>query len=1130
MFRKVVFSISTLCLLTTFFIFQSSDKVFTYNGRFLSDFSNKSKIFDFTTKQYNNQNKYWVTREHVKVDYITDGEPMNWYGDGSSNSGSWLYELPFQFQIGDKYYNRVYVSEKGFLNFTNSDSMPISLDDPGVRLMVYGDDLSILPPNHPMNITTHNSFPDLTIINHDIEGIYISRSSDSVTFRWRAQTRYPMINESTNPYTNNNGAYIADNGYSYYLVDAQITLFSDGNFILNFLKDTPSPQSGFWENYWNKFYNRVNHVHTESYMPNRNTPIIGMSLGKLGHSSAFSDLPNLAYVDGFPGFGVVNFRSNTWPYPPRIDCYCAEKWKFEGYEPQNDPNYPILLVHGWQMVLYNPLEIWQTYIHKVTGRELKFDQQDAISKAERISAITPMLVQDDTFNQNHYVYKISPMNGNYRAVFVSDYNSILLNPTDPIHSKRFVTIDDLKFYADCLKKEIDVIKSSTGYNKVQIIAHSMGGLVSRTYIESEDFDCDYAKHVYPLGTHRMTLPTYSNDVYRLIMIGTPNHGTQMAKILTNSSKCITITLQSIPANTIIALANQISEQIIRDKLYDGINKHLPFDMLGFSFLEYAVKNLCCIGQMDTSSDFLKILNYNMDTSWNLSNTDLLQNGVYYHLIGGIIPRYECNLLLLPKYIANCYTSTQDQIEEKLKKDENLENLVFYDDGLVPGNSVRIYNTTKQRQQYDNLNHLYVHADHSQLIRNDKIWTVVKQIMGGVHEKINISDHWKLYNEDFEAKKLYKVQSAVVFSPVLLTMNSGNESITFDLQNSTEDAFVDYLNGTIQWLNPPSSDITYKLEGYEEGTYGVRFTSTKLTDNDVEAVVFETHGLPTTVGQIDRVQIDWNSKEYTFTSDINGDGTVDKTIHPPTSPYNLQSKLQENDSVQLSWQPSKQGTNSIKGYQIYRMGSKEESFSAISLVTAYESLTYTDLYLDSSQSYIYYVQAVDTHNLASISSNMSHVSFQKETSQILIKLSIGSKYAMVSKEGNDSYVQLDLAPLVKDARTFVPLRFIAEAFGAKVDWYYDPIGESKGRIEIALSRNDGSLLMLKMRDLDPVVQVADYPPGTLTPKRSQYTMDTAPFIVRPQGRTVVPIRFVAECFGAEVEWEANTKTITIRYEQ
>ena len=41
----------------------------------------------------------------------------------------------------------------------------------------------------------------------------------------------------------------------------------------------------------------------------------------------------------------------------------------------------------------------------------------------------------------------------------------------------------------------------------------------------------------------------------------------------------------------------------------------------------------------------------------------------------------------------------------------------------------------------------------------------------------------------------------------------------------------------------------------------------------------------------------------------------------------------------------------------------------------------------------------------------------------------------------------------------------------------------------------------------------------------YTLDTAPII--SNGRAFVPIRFIAESFGAEVEWLKETETIVIR---
>jgi pimeloyl-ACP methyl ester carboxylesterase len=57
-----------------------------------------------------------------------------------------------------------------------------------------------------------------------------------------------------------------------------------------------------------------------------------------------------------------------------------------------------------------------------------------------------------------------------------------------------------------LKKWIDEAKNKAGTSKVNIIAHSMGGLLTRAYIQSEGYD---------------------NDIDRFAMVGTPNHGSSL---------------------------------------------------------------------------------------------------------------------------------------------------------------------------------------------------------------------------------------------------------------------------------------------------------------------------------------------------------------------------------------------------------------------------------------------------------------------------------------------------------------------------------------------------------------------------------------------------------------------------
>ncbi len=61
-----------------------------------------------------------------------------------------------------------------------------------------------------------------------------------------------------------------------------------------------------------------------------------------------------------------------------------------------------------------------------------------------------------------------------------------------------------------LRKKIQEVKNLTGFGKVDLVAHSMGGLVARYYVENR---------------------SYEGDVDKLIMLGTPNGGATIAPLL-----------------------------------------------------------------------------------------------------------------------------------------------------------------------------------------------------------------------------------------------------------------------------------------------------------------------------------------------------------------------------------------------------------------------------------------------------------------------------------------------------------------------------------------------------------------------------------------------------------------------
>lgn len=87
-------------------------------------------------------------------------------------------------------------------------------------------------------------------------------------------------------------------------------------------------------------------------------------------------------------------------------------------------------------------------------------------------------------------------------------NSSYAEPYSYIAGFSLSTNGDIKGYSKELSDEIETIRKETGAKKVDLVCHSMGGLVSRWY-----------------STHG-----YKNDVAKLIMIGTPNHGSELCYV------------------------------------------------------------------------------------------------------------------------------------------------------------------------------------------------------------------------------------------------------------------------------------------------------------------------------------------------------------------------------------------------------------------------------------------------------------------------------------------------------------------------------------------------------------------------------------------------------------------------
>ncbi len=112
---------------------------------------------------------------------------------------------------------------------------------------------------------------------------------------------------------------------------------------------------------------------------------------------------------------------------------------------------------------------------------------------------------------------------------------------------------------------------------------------------------------------------------------------------------------------------------------------------------------------------------------------------------------------------------------------------------------------------------------------------------------------------------------------------------------------------------------------------------------------------------------------------------------------------------------------------------------------------------------------------------------------VIKMQIGSKTIYV----NDKEIENDVAPVIINDRTLVPVRVITETLGGDVEWNEDA--------KTVTLNIDGETITMTIG-----VELEDY--------------GVAPTII--DDRTYVPIRFVAEKLGAVVTWVDETKEVVI----
>jgi hypothetical protein len=133
------------------------------------------------------------------------------------------------------------------------------------------------------------------------------------------------------------------------------------------------------------------------------------------------------------------------------------------------------------------------------------------------------------------------------------------------------------------------------------------------------------------------------------------------------------------------------------------------------------------------------------------------------------------------------------------------------------------------------------------------------------------------------------------------------------------------------------------------------------------------------------------------------------------------------------------------------------------------------------------------------------SYVKELNLVYI---IGSRVMYV----NEKQLEMDIAPFIYNSRTYLPIRYILEPFGAYFEW-------NSRDLKLVILVSDK---IIEMKINDPFAYVngkrvnIDSTNKNLTP------------ILVPPGRVCIPLRFITNTLGCKTNWNSREQKIKISY--
>lgn len=298
--------------------------------------------------------------------------------------------------------------------------------------------------------------------------------------------------------------------------------------------------------------------------------------------------------------------------------------------------------------------------------------------------------------------------------------------------------------------------------------------------------------------------------------------------------------------------------------------------------------------------------------------------------------------------------------------------------------------------------------------------------------------------------------------------------------------------TLTWTGPA---YARNIIGYNlyRGTASGKQSSTPITDFPIEGTSYTDYNIDNDITYYYMLRAVYKDKSLGAASN-----EVSITLKPKII---LKAETAEN-GIYLKWNKPNDSKN-IVGYYLYR-GTASGKQSSIPITDfPVEGTSHNDVNIKPDTTYFYILRPVYKDKTLGASSNEASAKSGSKT--ITIVLEVGSKYMYVNGQRMEIDSGKDTKVVIKNGRTFLPIRAVIEAMGGRVEWR-----QSDSRVSIYLKKNTINLwINNKIAKVNGVNKESDVAP---------YLSDSE--------RTMLPLRFIAENLDCEVEWDGPTKTVKI----